>query len=106
METGQRFDFERFKEQTIQKMSEGEKRSSADSVSDPMLKHLLELMLEDELDSHLADSKAAGVSNRRNWEGTYPTFYWEQTWMIRRVVRKLQLGICPQIRSLGDPHRR
>jgi putative transposase len=66
METGHNFDYERFKEDAIQGLSEGKKWGGADGVFGPMLKHLLESMLEGELNSHLAENKAAGVSNRRN----------------------------------------
>ncbi|SEB22400.1 hypothetical protein SAMN05443550_1354, partial [Pedobacter hartonius] len=37
-----------------------------DGVFAPMLKHLLESMMDGELDSHLAESKSSGESNRRN----------------------------------------
>ena len=66
MQTEQNFDYERFKEEAIQGLSEGKKWGGADGVFGPMLKHLLESMLEGELNSHLAENKSAGVSNRRN----------------------------------------
>ncbi len=66
MQTEQNFEYERFKEEAIQGLSEGKKWGGADGVFGPMLKHLLESMLEGELNSHLAENKAAGVSNRRN----------------------------------------
>lgn len=66
MQTEQNFDYERFKEEAIQGLSEGKKWGGADGVFGPMLKHLLESMLEGELNSHLAENKAAGVTNRRN----------------------------------------
>ena len=66
METGNNFDYELFKEEAIQGLSEGKKWGGADGVFGPMLKHLLESMLEGELNHHLAENKAAGVSNRRN----------------------------------------
>ncbi len=66
METGNNFDYERFKEEAIQGLSEGKKWGGADGVFGPMLKHLLESMLEGELNHHLAENKATGVSNRRN----------------------------------------
>lgn len=66
MQTEQNFDYERFKEEAIQGLSEGKKWGGADGVFGPMLKHLLESMLEGELNSHLAENKAAGVINRRN----------------------------------------
>ncbi len=66
METGHNFNFESFKEEAIQGLSEGKKWGGADGVFGPMLKHLLESMLEGELNHHLAENKASGVSNRRN----------------------------------------
>ena len=70
METGHNFDFESFKEEAIQGLSEGKKWGGADGVFGPMLKHLLESMLEGELNHHLAENKAGGVSNRRNGKTT------------------------------------
>ena len=61
METGNNFDYERFKEEAIQGLSEGKKWGGADGVFGPMLKHLLESMLEGELNHHLAENKATGV---------------------------------------------
>jgi len=66
METGNNFDYESFKAEAIQGLSEGKKWGGADGVFGPMLKHLLESMLEGELNHHLAENKASGVSNRRN----------------------------------------
>jgi putative transposase len=66
MQTDKNFDFERFKEEAIQGLSEGKKLGGADGVFGPMIKHLLESMLEGELTNHLEESKASGVANRRN----------------------------------------
>ena len=60
------FDFEQFKSEAIQGLYEGKKMGGTDGVFAPMLKHLLEAMLEGELDNHLEESKASGESNRRN----------------------------------------
>ena len=54
------FDFERFKEEVMRGLYEGKKMSGTDGVFAPMLKHLLESMLEGELDHHLQESKALG----------------------------------------------
>ena len=45
---------------------EGKKMGGTDGVFAPMLKHLLESMLEGELDHHLHESKASGETNRKN----------------------------------------
>jgi transposase-like protein len=58
--------FEKFKQEAIQGLSEGKKLGGADGVFGPMIKHLLESMLEGELANHLEESKASGVTNRRN----------------------------------------
>lgn len=58
------FDFERFKEQAIKGLYEGKKLGGKDGAFAPMLKHLLESILEGELDHHLQESKASGGINR------------------------------------------
>ena len=47
---------------------EGRKMAGTDGVFAPMLKHLLESVLEVELDHHLQESKASGEVNRKKWE--------------------------------------
>ncbi|WP_257668756.1 transposase, partial [Parapedobacter tibetensis] len=44
----------------------GKKAGGTDGVLAPMLKHLLESMLDGELENHLEEEKASGESNRRN----------------------------------------
>ncbi|GAB2792479.1 hypothetical protein GCM10027275_41760 [Rhabdobacter roseus] len=66
METDKNFDFEKFKKEAMQGLSEGKKQGGADGVFRPMIKYLLESMLEGELTNHLEESKASGVANRRN----------------------------------------
>lgn len=88
MQTEQNFDYERFKEEAIQGLSEGKKWGGADGVFGPMLKHLLESMLEGELNSHLAENKAAGVTNRRN--------------AGRPVAQDKKNGQEPQFGAFGD----
>ena len=66
MKTDESFNFERFKEEAIQGLYEGKKMGGTDGVFAPMLKHLLESMLEGELTHHLEESKAAGENNRKN----------------------------------------
>ncbi|WKK57587.1 IS256 family transposase [Sphingobacterium sp. BN32] len=60
------FDFERFKAEALQGLSEGKSLSPNDGVLAPLMKHLLESMLSGEMDNHLEEEKASGNSNRRN----------------------------------------
>ena len=73
------FDFEGFKEEAMKGLYAGKKMGGTDGVFAPMLKHLLESMLEGELDHHLQESKASGESNRRNGK-------------TKKTVRSLQSG--------------
>lgn len=73
------FDFERFKEEAMKGLYEGKKMGGTDGVFAPMLKHLLESMLEGELDHHLQESKASGEINRKNGR-------------TKKTVRSLQAG--------------
>jgi len=66
MTTNESFNFERFKEEAMQGLYDGKKMGGNDGVFAPILKHLLESMLEGELNNHLEESKAAGESNRKN----------------------------------------
>ena len=79
MKTNESFDFERFKEEAMQGLYDGKKMGGTDGVFAPMLKHLLESMLEGELNNHLEESKAAGQSNRKNGK-------------TKKIVRSLQSG--------------
>lgn len=79
MKTNESFDFERFKEEAMQGLYDGKKMGGTDGVFAPMLKHLLESMLEGELNNHLQESKAAGESNRKNGK-------------TKKTVRSLQSG--------------
>lgn len=73
------FDFERFKEEAMRGLYEGKKMGGTDGVFAPMLKHLLESMLEGELDHHLQESKASGEINRKNGR-------------TKKTVRSIQAG--------------
>lgn len=73
------FDFEGFKKEAMEGLYAGKKMGGIDGVFAPMLKHLLESMLEGELEYHLEDSKASGDSNRRNGKS-------------KKTVRSLQSG--------------
>lgn len=73
------FDFERFKEEAMEGLYQGKKMGGTDGVFAPMLKHLLESMLEGELDTHLQESKISNDGNRRNGKA-------------KKNVRSLQSG--------------
>ncbi|MDR6457419.1 transposase-like protein [Chryseobacterium vietnamense] len=73
------FDFARFKEEAMKGLYEGKKMGGTDGIFAPMLKHLLESMLEGELDHHLQESKASGEPNRKNGK-------------TKKTVRSLQSG--------------
>ncbi|MFC3197559.1 hypothetical protein ACFOET_08030 [Parapedobacter deserti] len=60
------FDFERFKQEAMEGLYAGKKAGGTDGVFAPLMKHLLESMLDGELENHLGEEKASGVSNRRN----------------------------------------
>ena len=60
------FDFERFKSEAIQGIYDGKSLSPNDGVLAPLLKHLLESIMDGELANHLQENKASGVPNRRN----------------------------------------
>jgi putative transposase len=79
MKTNESFDFQRFKEEAMQGLYDGKKMGGTDGVFAPILKHLLESMLEGELNNHLEESKAAGESNRKNGR-------------TKKTVRSLQSG--------------
>lgn len=56
MKSKEPFDFERFKAEAMESLYQGKKMGGTDGVFAPMLKHLLESMLEGELDNHLQES--------------------------------------------------
>lgn len=63
----------------MQGLYDGKKMGGTDGLFAPMLKHLLESMLEGELNNHLEESKAAGENNRKNGK-------------TKKTVRSLQSG--------------
>src|SRR5690606_34610672 len=75
----EKFDFERFKEEAMKGLYEWKKLGGTYGVFAPMLKHLLESILEGELDHHLLESKASGEPNRKNGR-------------VKKTVRSLQSG--------------
>lgn len=60
------FDFERFKQEAMEGLYAGKKAGGTDGVFAPLMKHLLESMLDGELENHLEEERASGQSNRRN----------------------------------------
>ncbi len=50
----------------MQGLYEGKSLSPNDGVLAPLMKHLLESMMDGELEDHLNEEKASGNSNRRN----------------------------------------
>jgi len=60
------FDFERFKQEAMEGLYAGKKAGGTDGVFAPLMKHLLESMLDGELNNHLEEDKASGQPNRRN----------------------------------------
>lgn len=66
MESKEEFDFESFKKEAVAGLSSGKKMSGSEGVLAPLLKHLLESVLEGELEHHLATSKSLGYKNRKN----------------------------------------
>lgn len=60
------FDFESFKAEAIKGMYAGKPLNGEKGIFAPLLKHFLESALEGELDAHLQEERATGLSNRRN----------------------------------------
>lgn len=60
------FDFEGFKAEAIKGMYAGKPLNGEKGIFAPLLKHFLESALEGELEAHLREEKATGLSNRRN----------------------------------------
>jgi len=79
MNSKEPFDFERFKSEAMEGLYQGKKMGGTDGLFAPMLKHLLESMLEGELDHHLQESKLSPKPNRKNGKNS-------------KTVRSLQSG--------------
>lgn len=60
------FDFKSFKAEAIKGMYAGKPLNGEKGIFAPLLKHFLESALEGELEAHLQEEKAIGLSNRRN----------------------------------------
>lgn len=61
-----KFDFDRFKEEAIKGLYSGKPVHGDQGIFAPLMKHFLEAALEGELEAHLTEEKAQGLSNRRN----------------------------------------
>ncbi|RDI39073.1 IS256 family transposase [Aquicella lusitana] len=62
----EQFDFNQFQEETIKKLKSGQPLTGKDGVLTPLIKQLLEVALDGEMDAHIADCKDDGQPNRRN----------------------------------------
>src|SRR4051812_19665521 len=62
----EKFDFESFKREAIKGLYAGKPMNGEKGIFAPLLKHFLEAALAGELESHLQEEKAAGISNRKN----------------------------------------
>ena len=60
------FDFESFKKQAMSDLYSGKSATGTEGIFAPLMKHLLESMMEGELAHHLESDKQRGVSNRKN----------------------------------------
>lgn len=61
-----KFNFEDFKKEAVGDLLSGKSLSGPDGVLAPLIKQFLEAALEAELESHIKETKASGVKNRRN----------------------------------------
>jgi putative transposase len=66
MKEKEEFNFEEFKKQAIKGLYEGKPFNGEKGIFAPLLKHFLESALSAEMETHLEESKAIGVENRRN----------------------------------------
>lgn len=73
------FYFERLKTEAIEGLYEGKSLSPNHGLLVPLMKHLLESMMEGGLNNHLTEDRASGTSNRRNVK-------------VKKTVRGLNTG--------------
>lgn len=66
MESNSEFDYANFQKEAIKGLYSGKPLNGENGIFAPLLKHFLEAALAGELDSHLKQEKASGVSNRKN----------------------------------------
>ena len=63
------FDWEAFKSQAIERLSQGEELTGKDGVLTPLIKQILEASLEGELEHHVRQERNYGKKNRKNGKG-------------------------------------
>ena len=61
-----KLDWNSFETEALKKLMNGEKLGGKDGVMAPLIKHLLETALGQELDIHLQEEKSSGIKNRKN----------------------------------------
>jgi putative transposase len=62
----QRFNFNDFEKEAIEKLKSGQALTGKNGVLTPLIKQILEAALEGEMESHLSECKDQGQANRRN----------------------------------------
>lgn len=60
------FDFGKFQEEAISQLKSGQPLTGKDGVLTPLIKQILEVALDGEMESHLSDCKEEDRPNRRN----------------------------------------
>lgn len=70
MVNSEEFDFESFKKQAMSDLYSGKSTTGTEGIFAPLMKHLLESMMEGELVHHLESDKQRGISNRKNGKTT------------------------------------
>ena len=63
------FDWEKFKAEAIERLSNGDELTGKDGVLAPLIKQILEASLEGELENHVRQSRSYGSKNRKNGKG-------------------------------------
>lgn len=63
------FDWEKFKSEAIERLSNGDELTGKDGVLAPLIKQILEASLEGELEYHVQQSRSYGSKNRKNGKG-------------------------------------
>ncbi len=63
------FDWESFKSEAIERLSNGEELTGKDGVLTPLIKQILEASLEGELEHHVRQERNYGKKNRKNGKG-------------------------------------
>ena len=69
MRNARQTELNEFEQEAVERLKNGDKLSGKDGILAPLIKRIVEASLEGELESHLQDSKEAGLPNRRNGNG-------------------------------------